>query len=200
MNKITFFNKLSMKLTYFIDLFKYDIPWFFRNLWWFRKVLWNHRTWDFYHTLQLMHISLTLIKKDIDEGYEIEETKDKKVFQIQRTIELLNNFIEDDFIKLAEKVHGEMIIHPWKTKKLDDGNYELIDQDTAEERKYNKIIIDSARKLEEEQWKELWRIISGYNTESYKSYFKKHSTGDIEKDNELYYKYLNGSDARSWWS
>ena len=86
------------------DLFRYDIPNFFKNLWYFKKILWNYRTWDFHYTLQIMLLTIIQLRNSIDNGYEIDESRNKKVQQMARVIELLENHVNDNFIKQAEKV------------------------------------------------------------------------------------------------
>ena len=182
------------------DFFRYDIPRFFRNLWYFKKILWQYGNWDFHYTLHFMLLTITQLKERVNNGYEVEESRNKKVQQMARVIELLKNHIDDNFIEQAEKVYGEVILHPWKTKSV-EGNpnlFEIIDQDTEEEKAHNRTIFDLSHKLENEQWVELWDIIKGNQIDDYNNYCKKISI-DGEKDEKSYKNWYNGSDARGWW-
>ena len=64
-------------------------------------------------------------------------------------------------------------------KKLEGGNYELIDNDTPEEKKHSRKVFKTARKLEEKEWKELWTIIKGNKFTSWEEF--------------------DGTDLRNWW-
>lgn len=194
-----FTDKFSWMEKYW-DVIRYDIPRFFGNLWYFKKILWEYGNWDFHYTLQFMLLTITQLKDRVDKGYEIDETKNKKVQQMARVIELLKNHIDDNFIEQAEKVHGELILHPWKTKPVEGKpNFvELIDQDTEEEKEHNRKIFELTHQLENEQWNELWDIIKGNQEDTYKNYCQKLSI-DGEKDEISYDDFYNGSDARGWW-
>ena len=182
------------------DFFRYDIPRFFRNLWYFKKILWQYGNWDFHYTLHFMLLTITQLREGVNNGYEVEGSRNKKVAQMDRVIELLKNHVDDNFIEQAEKVHGELILHPWKTKPVEGKPdfVELIDQDTEEEKAHNSKVFELSHKLENEQWIELWDIIKGNQENDYKNYCKKLSI-DGEKDENSYEKWFNGTDARGWW-
>ena len=182
------------------DIVRYDIPRFFGNLWYFKKILWQYGNWDFHYTLHFMLLTITQLKDSVDKGYEVDESKNKKVAQMARVIELLKNHVDDNFIEQAEKVHGELIIHPWKFKPYDKNPelLELIDQDTEEEKEHNKKVFELSHKLENEQWVELWDIIKGNQEDDYKNYCHKLSANG-EKDENSYENWYNGTDARGWW-
>ena len=177
-------------------LFRYDIPHFFHNLWYFKNILWKYGNWDFCYTLEFMLLSLKPLREGINNGNEINETRNKKIIQMDKAIELLQNFVDDNFIEQAEKVHGELILHPWKTKPVDNKpDYtELLDQYTPEEKEHNNKVFDLSHKLEQEQWIELWNIIKGDKNTS--ASFMHQVTTDEKNDNIS--NDCNES-ARSWW-
>ena len=103
--------------------------------------------------------------------------------------QLYKNFIDDNFIEQAESELGELIMNPieWKPSETHTDCYELVDNDTAEERVHNKAIFERARELEEEQWNELHIILKGQDISKYKP--KKQDWND----------WFDGSGMKSWW-
>jgi hypothetical protein len=65
-----------------------------------------------------------------------------------------------------------------------------------------KKVFTYARKVEKKEWVEIWKIISGLQTdEHWKDYIK---TDDYTKLNteekfEAQWKWADGSDMRTWW-
>lgn len=183
------------------DLFRYNIPYFIKNLWNFKKILWNHRDWDFVYTLILMQQSIKHLKNNVNNGYEVDISKNKKVVQIDRVLELLENHIQDTFIEQAEKIHGKLIHHPFKFNDIGNDLVEIIYQDTETEMEHNSKIYDYSHKLEKEQWDELWDIIKGNNPNPYDNNYITIDVDElIEEEEEKYNEWDNGSDARGWWS
>jgi hypothetical protein len=71
---------------------RYDIPNLFKNIWKFRKELYNHRWWDYMFTLEMLHRSISIMEKDMStKGLEVRESRDPKVKQMRRAIELLKH-------------------------------------------------------------------------------------------------------------
>jgi hypothetical protein len=137
---------------FFKNLFK-----FFKNVWTFKKELWEFQPWDYTFNLMLLKTSLEQTCTYIEKyGKEIFEVRKKKVQKMKRAIKLLNHFIEDDFIDIAEKELGY---------KLNlDIDEKVTKKDTA--------IFDLTRALQIEYWEELWSIIEG-NTEEKFDYYKQ---------------------------
>jgi hypothetical protein len=48
------------------ELFRYDLPRFFKNIWKFRKGLWNHYWFDHHGTLKLLKIALIDISNNVE--------------------------------------------------------------------------------------------------------------------------------------
>lgn len=166
------------------DFFKYDIWRFFKNIWRFRKEMYNFQPWDDHYNLRLFKRSLELTRNCIrDHGHEVDESRLLKVNAMNKAIELLNNYCEDDYLDQAEKELGFELVygeHWW-----------LPDFDETEEQKQNNgKIYNLSTKLEEDQWKELWEIIHG----NYKDKVVRTEDGNSNWD-EVY----NGTDMRGWW-
>ena len=71
-------------------------------------------------------------------GHEVESSSSKKIRAIKRAAELMQHFIDDDFIELAEEELGEIIHHPWEFEPAEtEGYVQIKDQDTDEEREHN---------------------------------------------------------------
>lgn len=163
-------------------LIRYDIWYFFSNIWKFRKVLWNHRWWDYHYHMEAMYTSLSIMEKGMHAGLEIRETRDKKIQKMQRALELLKNKIDDNYIERVESVLGEMVYHDWEFGPV-EGNLNLrmlLDKDTAEEKLHKTKVYDCVQSLEDAEWSELWEIYKGQDV------------------SELNTKF-DGSGLESWW-
>jgi hypothetical protein len=164
------------------DAIRYDIPNFFKNVWKFRKELYKHRWWDSIFTLEMLHRSISIMEKDMStKGLEVRESRDPKVKQMRRAIELLKHKIDDDYIDRAELVLGEMNKTPFEFEPTEDGLFRLVDNETPEAREHMHKVFQYARELEDKEWNELWDIFKG--TENSKSYGENY----------------DGTDMRGWW-
>ena len=172
------------------DFLRYDMPRFFKNVWLFRNDLYNYRWYSGQHyVLPFMKTALIDMATKIDErGLEVEHSKSKKVDKMVRAAYLMECFIKDDFIELAEKELGELILHSWDFEPVPDkpGYSQLVDKDTPEEKEHNKKVFTRAREIEEQMWDELWTIIKG---QDYTKFDK-----NIDWD-----KQFDGSGLRGWW-
>lgn len=78
-------------------LLRYDIPWFFNNIWRFRKTLWRSRPWDWVGLYQAMLDSLVgMEEQQRVHGHSVNSEKYAK--QIRVCIHLLERLIEDDYL------------------------------------------------------------------------------------------------------
>lgn len=184
----TFFESLKRMIIHqkwwykIYENFKTNIPLFFKNIWKFRKELYTHQWWDYRYTLNILERSLTIMEKEMSiRGMEISETREPKVKSMRRALELLKNNREDNYIEMAEKEIGKLIMYDWEFEKTDDGIYQLIDNETEEEKRHNRAIFKRAHEIEESEWKELWEIFKG------------------SKNSKHYGENYDGTDMRSWW-
>ena len=174
-----------MTLRYKIwEFFRRGLPTFFKNIWKFRKELYSHDWWDYTFTLEILYRSLVIMEEGMSKkGTEVAETRNVKVKQIRRAIELLKHKLDDDYLERVEAELGPInytnFLDEKNWKKLEGGNYELIDNDTPEEKKHGRKVFKTARKLEEKEWKELWTIIKGNKFTSWEEF--------------------DGTDLRNWW-
>jgi len=171
------------------ELFRYDLPRFFKNVWTFRKALWNHYWFDHHGTLMFLETGLTHISDTVEKyGNEIDESRLKKVDAMRRAIELIKNYNEDNYIDMAEKELGELVLHDWEFEPVPDkpGYSQLVDNDTDEERVHNRKVFDRAREIEKQEWDELFVILKG---QDYTKFDK-----DIDWD-----KQFDGSGIKGWW-
>jgi len=172
------------------DFLRYDMPRFFRNLWMFRKDLYNYRWYSGQNAvLPFMKTALTDMADKIDKrGWEVEHSKSKKLDKMVRAAYLMERFIEDDFLELAEKELGDVICHGFNFEPVPDkpGYSRMIDKETDEEKEHNSKVFDRAREIEEQMWTELWIIIQGQD------YTK------FDKDTD-WDKQFDGSGLRGWW-
>jgi len=172
------------------EVFRYKIPMFFENLWFFRKELWEFRSWDYTFNLRLLSRSLKKTSHTMEfYGNEVEIYRIKKVNKIKRAIQILDTINESSYIDRAEKELGEI-------KNLD--GWRMDREDTLEEREHNRKVFELARKIEEDEWNELWDILRGQNHQEYLDLMNKLSDEE-KKKNDVWNEWNDGSGMRSWW-
>ena len=184
--------RLSMHQTWWYktyEVFRYKIPMFFENIWFFRKELWRFRSWDYTFNLMMLSRSLEKTVNTLEfHGYEIEETKNKKVEKIKRVIEIIKSLDESNYINRAEDQIGELRgVEFWEDK-----------EDTPEDKEHNKKVFELSTKIEEDEWEELFTILKGQN---HKEYFKLMETQSEEEKwkTDLWTKWFDGSGMKHWW-
>ena len=183
------------------SLFRYDIPRFVKNVWKFRKALNNHYWWDHRALLQFMEIGLADMGDKMEKrGLEIDISRLKKVKAMKRAAELIRNYNEDLYIEMAEAELGEVIHHEWEFEEVEDkpGYSRLVDKETEEEKDHNRKVFERASEIEEQEWKELWRILQGQDHREYQK-ISESLTGEERKEEDHYYKWFDGTGLRGWW-
>lgn len=80
---------------------------------------------------------------------------------MRRALELLKHKLDDDYIQRAELELGAINHSEFEFEKMEDGNYQLIDNDTEEDRKHARKVYKRARIIEDKEWVELWSIFNG---------------------------------------
>jgi len=184
------------------SLFRYDIPHFFSNVWRFKKVLWNHQWWDYRYTLEALQTSLSIMEKGMHKGMEIRETREKKILKMQRSIEILKNISEDNYMERAEEVLGKLPHRDLEFEDSGNGTSTLVDNDTPEEKVQWRKVYDYSNELEESEWEELWEIFKGKKHSDYEEYLKIHPaefTQDEIDDGKAYQTWYSGDNMKSWW-
>lgn len=183
------------------ELFRYDLPRFFKNVWTFRKALWSHYWFDHHGTLKFLEIGLTNISDTVEKyGNEVDGPRLKKVAAMRRAIELIKNYNEDNYIEMAEKELGELVHHDWEFEPVEDkpGYSRLIDKDTDEERIHNRKVFDRAHEIEEQEWDELFKILKGQDHKEYRKLYDA-QTEEEKRERELWNEWFDGSGIKGWW-
>ena len=171
------------------ELFRYDLPRFFKNIWRFRKALWNHYWFDHHGTLMFLETGLSHISDNVEKyGNEINESRLKKIDAMRRTVQIIQNYNNDSYIEMAEKELGEIVLREWEFEPVPDrpNLSRLVDNETEEEKAHNKKVYERASEIEEQEWNELFELLKG---QDYKNF-------DKEID---WYKQFNGSGIKNWW-
>jgi hypothetical protein len=171
------------------ELFRYDLPRFFKNIWRFRKALWNHYWFDHHGTLMFLETGLSHISDNVEKyGNEIDESRLKKIDAMRRTVQIIQNYNNDSYIEMAEKELGEIVLREWEFEPVPDrpNLSRLVDNETEEEKAHNKKVYERASEIEEQEWNELFELLKG---QDYKNF-------DKEID---WYKQFNGSGIKNWW-
>jgi hypothetical protein len=181
------------------DLFRYDIPRFFRNIWLFRKNLWNH-TW--YNGDSSV---LPWVKTAVDDmawriekyGHEVDESRLKKVAKMRRLSYLIEVCVKDAFVEEAEKQLGiDYIYNKIEFEEISENSidnpegeklYIMKDTDTPEQKEHNQKILKRSHEIQKEYWDELFQIIKGPDYDA------------IRESDEDFDELYDGSDLRAWW-
>lgn len=180
-------NTWSRNKTY--ELFRYDLPQFFKNVWRFRSALCNHYWWDYSGSLEFLLISLTHMSDNIEKhGSEVTESRLKKVGKMRRAVQLIKNYKEDLYLEMAEKELGEIFYYDIEFEPVPDkpGFTQMIDKDTPEEKEHNMKVYKRAREIEKQEWNELFQILKG---QDYSKFNKKTDWN----------KQFDGTGLRGWW-
>lgn len=179
------------------SLFRYDLPRFFKNIWKFRKGLWNHYWFDHHGTLRFLEIGLTDMADRIErDGLEVDSSRLKKVAKMRRAVELIKNYNEDNYIEMAEKELGEIVLHEWEFEDVEGkpGYSRLVDNDTEEEKDHNRKVFERAHEIEESEWNELFTILKGRPSPEFQMFLDKSENKESAWDN-----WFDGSGMRGWW-
>jgi len=182
------------------DFLRYDMPRFFRNLWMFRKDLYNYRWYSGQNAvLPFMKTALTDMADKIDKrGWEVEHSKSKKLDKMRRAAYLMERFIEEDFIELAEQELGKLVIYGFEFEEVPDkpGYSRLVDKETPEEKEHNSNVFARSREIEDQMWAELWTILKG---QEYSDFDKIKGDTKMKEQDDLYNNWFDGSGLRGWW-
>lgn len=129
------------------------------NFWFFRKVIWNFRWWDYSFNLELFSKSLEYTSNETELGGN-HTSVEESVKDMRRVIHLLKKVRSDEFITEAEDEIGYEL-KGFDFRPLENGKgYELIDAVGTDKKKARKVC-ELSQKLEEENWREIWKIIDG---------------------------------------
>jgi len=152
------------------------------NFWYFRKEIWNFRDWDYTHQLKLLRRSLIPLKDSIQNGYEEEVSRMKKVAAMQEAITLIERIIMDEYITAAEIKLG-------------------IDFMDTEDHNEAKKVVDLSHKLANQDWKRLWEIFEGQNYNEYIMLLDRNKIQNQFDDahEDVWGKWFDGTDMRGWW-
>jgi hypothetical protein len=182
------------------DALTIGIPNFFKNIWRFRKELYQHQWWDYTFTLQMLHRSLSIMVYKLEkDGIEVESHRLKKVTKIRRAIQILKSKIDGDYIERAESELGEIKYKSLQYEKIEGLDlYQLVDNDTPEEKKHANKVYKRARAIEESEWKELWQIFEGQDIKQFSKLLKT-KTKEEQRNGDIWNEWFDGSGMRGWW-
>jgi len=200
LEKIVDFIWYKLNLVKVWDTVRYDIPLFFKNIWRFRRELYTHQWWDYHFTLQMMYRSLSIMVVKLEkDGIEIDSHRLKKVNAIKRALELIKHKSDDDYVERIEIELGPVNFKSLRFEPIENStSFRMIDDDTPAEKKHRTKVYSSARKLEDEEWKELWDIFKGQDIKQYSKLLKS-KTKEERRNSDIWGEWFDGSDMRGWW-
>lgn len=177
------------------DVVRYELPNFLRNIWLFRKALWDYHWYDYRGSMQFAQTAFTDMATKVDaKGYEVDSTKIPKIVKMRRAAEILQHFIDDDFIELAEREYGSITLGKWNfipSEEYPDA-FELVDNLTEKENEHNRKVFRHAHKLETEYMNELCDILRGQDAKIFKE-------DTLEESWKAWEDKFDGSGWRTWW-
>ena len=200
LEKIVDFFWYTCKLWKVKDALTIGIPNFFKNIYRFRRELYSHQWWDYHFTLQMLHRSLSIMVDKLEtDGIEIDSHRLKKVAKIRRAIQIIKSKLDGDYIGRAESELGEISSRPMGFEKIEGSDsYRMIDNDTPEEKKHMGKVYARSKQLEEQEWKELWKIFEGQDNNEYSKILKKLTPEECTK-RDVWNEWFDGSGMRGWW-
>ena len=200
LEKIVDFFWYDCKLWKVKDALTIGIPNFFKNIWRFRKELYQHQWWDYTFTLQMLYRSLSIMVDKLEkDGIEVDSHRLKKVTKIRRAIQIIKSKIDGDYIGRAEFELGEIPSRPMEFEKIEGSDtYRMVDNIILAESKHITKVYKLANKIEEQEWKELWKIFEGQDIKQFSKLLKT-KTKEEQRNNDIWNEWFDGSDMRGWW-
>lgn len=152
-----------MVMWYRIKYMYYNTKWFFKNIWRHRVALYSEiRPWDMHGGMYLLKEHIRDIRDDmVNTNYgmkEVDETRIPKEVEMTRIIELIENQLEENYIKRC----GYDYDYEMVTEENDDGTHTLVSMGTPEQEKNNEIALKEGRELEEKEHKEILEILANH--------------------------------------
>lgn len=172
------------------DFFRYDLPRGVKNILFFWKVIWNFRSWDYSYQMKILKRSLEPLHDSILKGYEVDVPRLKKAEKIARILQLLENLNEDKYIDIAEEKLGYEV----------NTDYLFVEEEPEEVSEKNKLIFKEARKIEEQEWEELFRILKGQNHTHYQMLHDRIKIEKGEAPDDLWESWFDGTGIKGWWT
>ncbi len=163
----TLIDRIRWRLNDAWILFRYKIPYFFKNLWRFRKEMWEFRPWDYNFNIKMWRTSLFELCEYIDKkGLEANETRRKKVYYMRRAIHLMDLIISNNFSEIAEKrlEYKYEFSHPELESYIDKNGkkyFTIKNYENDEVRRKNRKLFEEEIMIERETWLELFEILKG---------------------------------------
>ena len=143
-------------------------------------------------------LSIMVVKLEMD-GIEIDSHRLKKINAIKRALVILKSKINGDYIERAELKYGEINTRPFQFEPIENStSYRMVDDDTPAEKKHRTKVYSYANKLEEDEWKELWKIFEGQDIKQFSKLLKS-KTKEEQRNNDVWGEWFDGSGMRGWW-
>ena len=116
----------------------------------------------------------------------------------------MKHILDDSYIEIAEEKLGKLPDNPWEFKESEDhpGCVELVDNYTPEEKEHQTKVFAEARKIEEEEWNELWNIFKGQKNEDYNKWVEENKnkyTDEQINNMDMWYQFFDGTGLNGWW-
>lgn len=143
-----------------LEDFYYTIKWSIINFFKYFKIVSQMRPWDYQYVLRMMEFQLKDLCNNLEKyGLEIEEDRLPKIEKMKRAIELLYNNIDDNYADRCGYKNDAVEIVFEDVKGTDDFKEVKMVKNPGFENYNEDEVFEKSRKLEEEEWNELFDIL-----------------------------------------
>ena len=135
----------------------YNLKWYFWAIYRYHKIVKKMRPWDGNYIYDMVNFQLELLLPRIENGHEEDISKMKKVKDIKRLIELLNNHHEENYMSRCgydDDFNFNMIKIEGKE------GYSLETTETPEQKEKNNKAINESLLLQEQEEEEIGKLFS----------------------------------------
>jgi hypothetical protein len=143
------------KYAFWEDIY-YEFKWSFWALHKYFKIVKKMRPWDGSYIYEMTKFQLELLLPKIDNGHEEQVSRNKKVKDIKRLIELLNNYKEDNYSERC----GYDSNFEFAVEKTNSLGYLLETNETPEQKENNRRAIKESYELEKKESKEIGLLMA----------------------------------------
>jgi len=135
-----------------------------KNLYEFFPLVWKTRDFDYGYILKMQKFQLEKLLVTIENGIECDEGRLPKVEDIKRCLQIMDNIEKDNYAERCGYKTDDIDIVFEPVTVDGEEHYEMKNKHPQSQTKEElRVIFENARKLEKEEWDELWETIKNGN-------------------------------------
>ena len=136
----------------------YDLKQYLWSLKTYHKIVKQMVPYDYHSIVSMLDFQIRILKNRMEKGYEVDETLNPKLIDMERLLTLLNNKIEDDYMERCGYKHNEKDFEFIPSPDRPN-SYMLVDNDTEEEKQIQRDIFKRGYELEENEWSQICELL-----------------------------------------